>query len=226
MPRAEVISIGDADPVLYAPLTDAAVTAYHAIQTTLHRLKPGTSAALIGIGGLGSYGVQFVKLLSAARVFALDTAPERLATARDLGADETILFDDDMDGATAAQKVSELTEGRGVDVIVDFVGSAATLKFAAAVSRPRGKIVLVGLFGGTVTLGWGLFATSCEFAISLGSTRQDLREVCELVKAGKVRVDYQRFGFDEIQKAYDELRAGNLVGRAVIVFPDAAEASE
>lgn len=121
--------------------------------------------------------------------------------------------------------MSELTKGRGVDVIIDFVGSAATLQFAAAVSRPRGEIILVGLFGGTVTLGWGLFATSCEFAISLGSTRQDLREVCELVKAGKVRVDQRLFGFHEIQKAYDELRAGNLVGRAVIVLADPVESS-
>lgn len=103
------------------------------------------------------------------------------------------------------------------------MGSAATLKSAAAFSRPRGKIILVGLLGGTVTLGWGLFASSCEFAISLRSTRQHLREVCELVKDGKVRVDLQRSGFHEIQKAYEELRDGSLVGRAVVVFTDPVE---
>jgi len=50
VPRAELISIGGQDPVYFAPLTDAGVTAYHAIQTVVHRLRPGTSAAVIGVG--------------------------------------------------------------------------------------------------------------------------------------------------------------------------------
>ncbi|KAI4861941.1 alcohol dehydrogenase GroES domain protein [Hypoxylon rubiginosum] len=217
VPLTEVISIGDEDPVLYAPLTDAAVTAYHAVQTALHRLRPGTSAALIGIGGLGTYGVQFVKLLSPARIFAVDNVRSRLRTAEEVGADEAVLFEGD--GAAAAAQMLSLTNGRGVDVVVDFVGSADTLKLAAKVSRPRGRVVLVGLEGGTLEVGWGLLATGCEFATSLGSTRQDLREVCQLARSGKLRIDIQRFPFDEVQAAYDALRAGTLTGRAVIVFP-------
>lgn len=217
VPRAEVISIGDGDPVLYAPLTDAAVTAYHAIRTAVGRLKPGTTAALIGIGGLGSYGVQFVRVLTAARIFAIDNIESRLQAAKKLGADEAVLFEGD--GAAASAQVSSLTSGRGVDVIVDFVGSADTLKLAAKISRPQGRIVLVGMQGGTLEVGWGLLATSCEFAISLGSTRQDLREVCDLARKGKLRIDVERFDFDDVQKAYDALRAGTLTGRAVVVFP-------
>lgn len=102
MPRSEAISIGDADLILFAPLTDAAVTAYYAVQTAIQRPKHGTSAALIGIGGLGSCGIQFVKLLSAARTFALNAAPERLAMAKSLGAHEKRLSDDDSDGGAAA----------------------------------------------------------------------------------------------------------------------------
>ncbi|KAI1381442.1 alcohol dehydrogenase GroES domain protein [Hypoxylon crocopeplum] len=216
-PRTEVISIGDEDPVMYAPLTDAAVTAYHAVQTAVQRLKPGTSAALIGIGGLGTYGVQFIKLLSSARIIAVDNVRDRLQVAREVGADEAVLFEDH--GTAATEQILSLTEGRGVDVIIDFVGSANTLQLAAKVSRPRGRIVLVGMQGGTLEVGWGLFATSCEFAISLGSTRQDLREVCRLAKSGKLRIDVQKFSFDEVQKGYDTLRAGTLTGRAVVVFP-------
>ncbi|KAI1206749.1 alcohol dehydrogenase GroES domain protein [Annulohypoxylon truncatum] len=217
VPRTEVISIGDADPVLYAPLTDAGVTAYHAIQTAVQRLKPGTSAALIGIGGLGTYGVQFVKLLSSARVFAVDNVAERLQTASEVGADETVLFSGD--GADAADQIMERTGGRGVDAIIDFVGTAGTLKLAAKVSRPRGRVVLVGMQGGTLEVGWGLLATSCEFAISLGSTRQDLREVCDLARNGKLRIDIEKFKFDDLDKAYEALRNGTLRGRAVVVFP-------
>ncbi|CAJ2512048.1 Uu.00g076730.m01.CDS01 [Anthostomella pinea] len=217
VPRTEAISIVDGDPVVYAPLTDAAVTAYHAIQNVVQRLKPGTSAALIGIGGLGTYGVQFIKLMTAARVFAVDNAEGRLKVARDVGADETVRFEDD--GKRASEQIMSLTKSRGVDAIVDFVGTAETLKLAAAVSRPRGRVVLLGMQGGTLGVSWGLLATSCEFAISLGSTRQDLREVCALVKQGKLRVDVQEFSFDNVQKAYDQLRAGSLVGRAVVVSP-------
>ncbi|KAI1106033.1 alcohol dehydrogenase GroES domain protein [Jackrogersella minutella] len=217
VPRTEVISIGDGDPVLYAPLTDAGVTAYHAIQTAVTRLKPGTSAALIGIGGLGAYGVQFIKLLSSARTFAVDNMPSRLQTAKEVGADETMLFSGD--GAAAAEEIMASTGGRGVDVIVDFVGTEGTLKLAARISRPRGRVVLVGMQGGTMQVGWGLLATSCEFAISLGSTRQDLREVCGLARQGKLRIDIERFDFDDLDKAYDALRKGTLTGRAVVVFP-------
>ncbi|KAI0838336.1 alcohol dehydrogenase GroES domain protein [Hypoxylon sp. FL0890] len=217
VPRTEVISIGDGDPILYAPLTDAGVTAYHAIQTAIQRLKPGTSAALIGIGGLGTYGVQFIKLLSSARIFAIDNIPSRLQTAKEVGADETALFEGD--GTAAAEQILSQTGGRGVDAIIDFVGTAGTLKLAAKISRPRGRIVLVGMQGGTLEVGWGLLATSCEFAISLGSTRQDLREVCDLARSGKLRIDIEKFKFDELDKAYNALRTGKLNGRAVVVFP-------
>lgn len=103
---------------------------------------------------------------------------------------------------------------------IDMVGSASTLLMSSKTSRPRGSITLVGMEGGTLTVGWGLPPIGCEFSISLGSTRQDLREVCELMKQGKLRLDIQTFDFAEVQKAYDELRAGRLVGRAVVVFPD------
>ncbi|OTA98956.1 hypothetical protein M426DRAFT_325563 [Hypoxylon sp. CI-4A] len=217
VPSTEVISIGTEDPVLYAPLTDAGVTAYHAIQTAIHRLKPGTSAALIGIGGLGSYGVQFIKLLSSARIFAIDNIPDRLQTAKEVGADETVLYEGD--GTAATDKILSLTGGRGVDAIIDFVGTSGTLQLAAKISRPQGRIVLVGMQGGTLQVGWGLLATSCEFAISLGSTRQDLKEVCALAKSGKLRIDIEKFDFNDLGKAYDALRAGTLKGRAVVIFP-------
>ncbi|KAI1466531.1 uncharacterized protein F4812DRAFT_434457 [Daldinia caldariorum] len=206
-----------ADSVLYAPLTDAGATAYHAVQTVIQRLKPGTSAAIIGIGGLGTYAVEFVKLLSSARIFAVDNIEARLQTAREVGADEVVLFTGD--GTPAGEQIISQTGGRGVDAIVNLVGTADTLRLSAKISRPRGRIVLVGMQGGTLEVGWGLLATSCEFAISLGSTRQDLKEVCELARAGKLRIDIERFSFDELGEAYNALRAGTLAGRAVVVFP-------
>ncbi|KAL2006327.1 hypothetical protein VTN00DRAFT_9981 [Thermoascus crustaceus] len=118
VPRAELVSIGDQDPVYFAPLTDAGVTAYHAVQTIIGRLRPGTSAAVIGVGGLRAYGLQFIKHLSQARIFALDISPERLKLAKELGAHEVVSSDD-----KAADTILELTGGRGVEGIIDLVGS-------------------------------------------------------------------------------------------------------
>ena len=112
----------------------------------------------------------------------------------------------------------DLTGGRGADAIIDLVGTDATLALAAAVSRPHGRIVLVSLEGGSLAVGWGRMATTCEFAVSLGSTRADLREVCELAAQGQLIIDLERFAFDDVENAYAKLRAGQLNGRAVVVF--------
>ena len=112
----------------------------------------------------------------------------------------------------------DLSGGRGADVIIDLVGTNSTLALAAAVSRPHGRIVLVGLEGGSLEVGWGKLATTCEFAISLGSTLSDLREVCQLAADGRLAIDYEAFALNDVETAFDRLRDGSLNGRAVITF--------
>jgi alcohol dehydrogenase, propanol-preferring len=211
--RTELISIGTKDPVQYAALTDAGVTAYHAIETFVHRIRPGATAAVIGIGGLGAYGIQFLRLLSPARVFALDVSEKSLSLATQLGAHEVVRSDE-----TAANVVMEKTNGKGIDFILDIVGNNQTLQLAAKISRPQGRITVVGMQGGSVPVGWNRIATSCEFALSLGSTRKDLQEVCQLATEGLLRIDLEKFTFDQIPEAYEKLRKNELNGRAVIVF--------
>lgn len=213
VPRHELVKLGGLDPVRVAPLTDAGVTSYRAVKSVLDKLHPGAVAAVIGVGGLGAYAIQFLKLLTPARVFALDVTEQRLKLARGYGADEALLSD-----ARAAEAIMDMTNGRGADAIIDLVGTDATLALASAISRPQGRIVLVGLEGGTMRVGWGHMATGCEFAISLGSTRADLREVCELAAQDKLKIDLERFAFDDIEAAYAKLRAGQLIGRAVVTF--------
>ena len=214
VPRRELLPIGLLDPVDVAPLTDAGVTAYHAVKTVADRLRPGTVATVIGVGGLGSYGVQLLKLMTEAKIVALDTSPERLAIARSLGADHAVCSNDD-----ASDAIMDLTHGYGSDVILDFVGSNATLAIASRVSRPQGRIVIVGIEGGSLNVGWGSLATSCEVAISMGSTRADLMEIGALAEQGKLKIDKELFAFEDVELAYDRLRKGQLVGRAVVTFP-------
>ncbi|KAL4810592.1 chaperonin 10-like protein [Aspergillus unguis] len=213
VPRTELISIGKGDPVLYAPLTDAGVTAYAGLKGFLSQLRPGNSAAVIGIGGLGAYAVQFLKILTAAKVIAVDNVEARLKMASDLGADAGVLSD-----ANAETSIRAVTGGKGVDAIIDLVGSDQTLQLAARVIRPQGFISVVGMQGGSVRLGWNRMATSSKFALSLGSTRNDLREVCQLATDGKLQIDIERFGFDEIPLAYEKLKKGQLKGRASTIF--------
>lgn len=213
VPRKEVLGIGALDPVKVAPLTDAGVTAYRAVKSVEARLTAGTNAVAIGIGGLGAFGVQFLKILSQARIFAVDVSPARLRHAMSLGADHAIRSDDH-----AAEHIMDLTGGRGCEAIIDFVGSDQTLALAAKVSRAQGRIVLVGMELGTLQVGWGTMATSCEFAISLGSKRADLREVCDLAARDLLQIDIERFAFDDVETAYEHLRGGKLTGRAVVTF--------
>ncbi|KAF2768266.1 GroES-like protein [Teratosphaeria nubilosa] len=219
-PRDQLVSIGDEDPYKYAPLTDAGVTAYHAVGTVKDRLHPGTTAIALGVGGLGAYALQFLRIQTDATIYAVDISEKRLQLAQDLGAHRTFLA-----GPTAAQEILKQTNGKGVDGILDFVGSNESLKLALAISKPQGRIVLVGMEMGTVEVGWNKIATSCEFAISLGSTRRDLHEVCLLASQGKLRIDAEAFPFNRIPDAYAALRNGKLKGRAVITFDDIEEAN-
>lgn len=213
VPRRELVALGEVDPVVAAPLTDAGVTSYRAVKSVLDRLRPGSTALVIGVGGLGAYAIQFLKLLSSATVFAVDRDEGRLADARRYGADYGLAANN-----RTAEAMMDLSHGRGADAVIDLVGTDATLALAAAVSRPHGRIVLVGLEGGSLQVGWGRLATTCQFAISLGSTLADLREVCRLAADGRLLIDYEPFAFDDVELALTRLRDGALKGRAVITF--------
>ncbi|EXJ63555.1 uncharacterized protein A1O5_11316 [Cladophialophora psammophila CBS 110553] len=212
-PRDQLVSIGNEDPIKYAPLTDAGVTAYHAVGTVKHCLRPGSSAIVIGCGGLGSYAIQFLNLLMGVKVYGVDVSDNRLRIAQQLGVKRAFKA-----GPNVAAEILEETSGKGIDGIIDFVGSDASLELAMKITRPQGRVVLVGMEMGTVQVGWNKIATSCEFAISLGSSRRDLEEVCYLASAGKLKIDVDPFPFDKVPEAYQALRDGKLNGRAVITF--------
>ena len=78
-----LVPIGDLDPVLAAPLTDAGITTYSAIKPALPHIWPGSAAVVIGVGGLGLYAVQFLRMLTGARVIAVDSTEARLKLARE-----------------------------------------------------------------------------------------------------------------------------------------------
>jgi propanol-preferring alcohol dehydrogenase len=215
-PARQVEQLGQLDPVTAGPLADAALTPMHAINSTRHRLTPGSTVVLIGIGGLGHLGLQIVKATTGARVVALDTDDAKLAVAREYGADLVLASDD-----AAAERILEETDGYGADVVIDFVGAQPTVDLATKVIGPEGLIRLVGLAGGrfpfaadtdSVSLPWGVNAQR-----SYGGTRAELLEVVALARQGKLHVDTVRYPLDDFQRAFDDLAAGKIVGRAILV---------
>ncbi len=215
-PVSSLVDIEGLDPVAAAPLADAALTPYHAIAGELHRLRPGSTAVVIGVGGLGHMGVQVLRALSAARIVAVDLDQRRLDTATAVGAHEALLSD----AGTAAQ-VLDLTDGAGAEVVFDFTGVQATLDLAAACVAPGGAIRVVGLGGGTLAypasgdasvLPWGVSVTR-----AYGGSRQDLQEVVALARSGAIAVHVEAVPLEQGLEAFERLHRGEVDGRLVLV---------
>jgi propanol-preferring alcohol dehydrogenase len=207
-----LLPLGDLDPVEAAPLSDAALTPYHAIKRNLHRMTPGSSVVVIGVGGLGHMAVQILKAVAPAQIIAVDLDESKLKLAKEVGADHTV-----KSGAGAAAEIQELTGGRGAGVILDFVGAEATMGLGAAVSQPDGELVVVGLAGGVFQFQFGALPWDCSITVPYWGSTVELMEVLELARAGKIRAHVERFPLSRVEEAYQRLRDGTLDGRAVIV---------
>ena len=125
VPARSLVAVGDVDPVHAAPLTDAGMTALHAVERGRALLEPGEVAVVVGIGGLGHLAVQLLRATSELRVLAVDVDSARL----DIGADDGIAA-----GPGAAEDVLAANAGRKVDAVFDFVGTQESLDLAAEVT--------------------------------------------------------------------------------------------
>jgi propanol-preferring alcohol dehydrogenase len=206
-----LLPLGDLDPRDAAPLSDAALTPYHAVKRSLNLLVPGSTAVVIGVGGLGHMAVQILRALSPARVIAVDTSAEKLRLARDVGAEEAV-----MAGEGAAEAISEATEGRGAGLVIDMVGSDDTLALSAQIVRFESHLTVVGLAGGTFQFGFGALPFECQLTIPYWGSAVELIEVLDLARVGEIRAHVERFPLDRVEDAYEKMRNGTLDGRAVI----------
>jgi propanol-preferring alcohol dehydrogenase len=210
-PRRELVPIGELDPCAAAPLTDAGATSYHVVRKVRPKLVPGSTAVVIGAGGLGGYAVQHLRLLTPAQVVAVDVDPGRLDRARQLGAAEVLPSD-----RGTARAVRALTGGEGAEVVLDFVGTDATARTALACARPMGAVALVGAGGGAASVGWGRVPLECDVFVPMGATLADLHDVVHLARSGALQMDVEVFPFDRAPEAYERFGAGELRARAVV----------
>jgi propanol-preferring alcohol dehydrogenase len=210
--RRDLVPIGGLDPVLAAPLTDAGATSYHAVRRVLPKLRPGSTAVVIGVGGLGGYAVQWLRMLSPARIVAVESREERIPVARSLGADEVLLAGDGL-----SRRLREAVGSFGADAVLDFVGNDQTLNAAIRNAAVLGSVAIVGQGFGTAQIRWGQLAHDCEVFIPQGATVGELAEVIALAQTGDVVIETEQFGWDDTPEAYRRLQAGTLAGRAVVL---------
>jgi alcohol dehydrogenase, propanol-preferring len=207
-----VVHIGDFDPVLAAPLTDAGLTTYTAIKPALPSLVPGSTAVVIGVGGLGLLAVQFLRSLCAARIIAVDNEPKRLSLAKEHGADDAIASD-----AETASHVRAITSGAGANFVLDCVGAEPTLKTGVAALARLGRLTLVGAALKTVPFGLHEVPAGSQLTTSLNGGTTNLLEVIELARLGRIKTIVDRYPLKRVADAYRDFTQGNLRGRAVCI---------
>lgn len=207
-----LVPIGDLDPIKAAPLTDAGITTYSAIKPSLPNIWPGSTAVVIGVGGLGFYAVQFLRQLTGARIVAIDSTEARLKLAREHGADEAI-----SSGPDAAKHIREMTSGIGASFVIDCVGVNATLATGVAALSWRGRLVMVGAGGGSAPFDFFKVPPGSQLATSLNGGGVALQEVVDMAALGRIKVLVDRYPLSEVKKGYDDFEHGKLVGRAVVI---------
>jgi NAD+-dependent secondary alcohol dehydrogenase Adh1 len=200
------------EPREVAPHADAGLTAYHAVRRMAHLMKPGTTAVVIGIGGVGHIAVQLARELGSSRVIAVDTESERLDLARELGADETV-----PGGAGAAAGVRELTDGRGAEVVFDFVGTDDTHAASMDMLARAGTYSVIGYGGNLPLTSMGLVVEEKSVVANLVGSWSDLYELIQLHAAGRVTLKVETHPLDAINEVLENLRNGGILGRAVLV---------
>ena len=207
-----VVPLESLSPFAAAPLTDAGLTPYHAIKRSLPILDAGSTTVVIGAGGLGHMAVQILAACCATTVIAVDRSPDALSLVQEVGAHHAVLADDH-----SSALIDDLTSGRGVDLVLDLVGSNDTLALGATVARPLGHVTLVGIAGGSLPVSF----FSPRYEVSVASTYwgslPELMEVLALAERGMIHAHAQEFSLDDAPAAYEEMREGRLRGRAVIV---------
>ncbi|MBU4502589.1 MAG: zinc-binding dehydrogenase [Nanoarchaeota archaeon] len=188
----------------------------------IHQIKPtpGDSIAIIGAGGVGTSAILLSSVMGCSPIIVVDINEKKLDFAHELGATDMINAKEE----DFVPKILELTNGKGVDYAVEAVGSKETIEKSFASVKWDGGLVVIGgnppseqkisidpfdLKGKLITGSWG----------GLTVPHIDIPKYVNLYLSGKLKLDElitDRFRFDEINKAFELLDRGKIVGRAIL----------
>jgi NAD+-dependent secondary alcohol dehydrogenase Adh1 len=202
------------DPVDVAALADAGLTAYHAVRKAAPLLHPGTHVLVIGAGGLGHIGLQVLTALTPAEITVVDRSPEALDLASELGAHHTAVAD-----GSHIEAVRGITDGRGAEVVLDFVGEGGTEAEGVALTRNAGSYFVIG-YGGKVEVPTiDIISREINVIGNLVGSYTDLDELMTLTAQGKVALRTRTYSLDAPNDALDDLDHGRIPGGRAILVP-------
>lgn len=203
---------GDVDDHLVCTYACSGLTAYSALLKVRDAAAGGTLLA-VGAGGVGLAAVALARSLTDASVVVADIAGVRRDAASRGGADLVI----DPGASDAVRHVREHSRG-GVQVAIDFVGSAESTSFATRLLGPGGVLVVVGLFGGTLTMSVPLLPLrQLTVRGSYVGSVTEMRGLMDRARSGAIPpIPVAARPLAEAQPALEDLRAGRAVGRLVL----------
>ena len=206
-----LVPLGQLDPVEAAPLADAGVTPWRAIQRARPWLQPDARALLIGLGGLGQFALQYLRRLPELTIAVRELNPDKLAIADELGADLGLLDGD--------ESLVALGLGGPADVVFDFVGNDSTLGYAVRNVAAGGLISVVGEAGGHLDFTFYRVPVEASITTTAWGSLADLQEVVRLARRHRMRWSVERMPLTEAAAAHDRLAEGRVAGRIVLVPP-------
>ncbi|MER5945921.1 Zn-dependent alcohol dehydrogenase [Streptomyces sp. NPDC001904] len=208
------------------PLTDAALlgcavlTGYGAIHHSA-RVREGETVAVYGVGGVGLATIQSARIAGASKIIAVDVSPEKEELARSAGATDYVVASEN-----TAREIRGLTGKQGVDVAVECVGRAVTIRTAWESTRRGGRTTVVGIggkdqqvtFNALEIFHWGRTLSGCVYGNS--NPAEDLPVLAEHIRAGRLDLGAlvtEHITLNDIPSAFDNMLAGKG-GRALVVF--------
>ena len=207
-----LIDIGDLPADRAAPLACSGVTTYGALKKVGPTLATEPTV-IIGAGGLGLMCIAIHKAMGGKSAIVVDIDPKKREAAKAAGAD--LVFD----GGTpdAAAQIVAATNG-GAWAVIDLVGSSATARLGIDSLIKGGKYIIVGLYGGDITLSLPPFPMrAITIQGSYVGSLPEMRELIELVRrTGLPPVPVATRPLDDVNAVMSELRAGKIVGRVVL----------
>lgn len=198
-----LIPLSDLDPVRAAPLTDAGATSYRAVRRALPWLdRPQCRAMVFGVGGVGQFTVQFLRLMTDATVVAVDIDRAKLDRALELGAHEAFHIDD--------------IEGQQAHAVFDLVAEGDTLERAARLVPSGGLIMRIGSGGATLVFGRSALRPEVMLTSSLGGSMRDVTDVVAMAREGKLKWEIETLPLEHVVEALERLEKGQVRNRLIL----------
>lgn len=214
-----LVPLGDMSPAKAAPLSDAALTPYHAINRALPHLNADRTVVVLGVGGLGHMAVQLLRALAPVRIVAADVDDTKLEQAKALGADEVV---NNRNADEAAERIQKITGPRGAGLVLDCIGVQPTVDLGARLLGRNSVWTIVGLGGGHHDFHHGSTPYGTSMSIPYWGSRVELMEVIAMAREGRIHAETTDFPLGQAVDVYRKLKAGEISGRAVLIPAGAA----